>query len=677
MLNLLAVMRKKGAIEKADRKMLEEKSGIFGNVKAFGFIKRHIEEIVIFISLLIIWLLFDGPVRGFHYTYTILHYLDVSIGFCSRTFIGTIVKLIAGNEVSFGFIKCFITVNLFLCMILLSVILGRIVRKNRDRPIVVALVVFSVFALCSFRYCLTDYWTSCFDHYWLSCMLLSVLCLRNKVTKWFVPLLLFVGMWIHYAFIFSYAPFIIVLIIYKLCTETEGRKSNIGLLATGVTTLGASTVYFYIFANRTLRMTLEQAWEYIASRTPTGAEINTSVLDANFYSYVVPWGYGEELTGTTGLDFISLFLKIMRPKYREGLFPEGSVLISIIPVLLCFTVFWLYIAKKAEKKSLRLVAVITAWLPLVGLASTYITTDDFRFMSFAVASQCGCVLYFLYHSETDVLGVNKAIDSLQKRSPVPVVAILIGALFVAAYAESISNDIVYSYMLGFCVFALSAYLYVSGRRKLSIAAAICYTIAEPGFAFNYMPLLVYLMVFDVVVSDEKNELGNKKNAELKSGKLLLTTLVAFAAPVAVYVGKYVFKRNYNGHFYDIHMDGVENLIKAAMIYIALLALVILTFRVTKGKKRNKAVLGFTVVACLLSAALMVAYQAKLFDREWVLRYSASLFPFVIPVASIMLPYDSIRELRDRWKKIEAENCLVAYTVVGTVLLLFSVSSITA
>lgn len=217
--------------------------------------EKHKYTLMTFVAFTALWLAGDGWMTGKKFLdigalYHTLYYADISIGFVSRTFVATVLKFLTGDNITMETVLATINLNTLFAIVLFSVLIGSTIRKNKDNKMMCALTCILAFSSVSLLNIISYGWTFTLDTYWLPVALLSILFIKNRVLRWFIPLLSFIGMWIHYAYGLTLFPLVFLLLLYELHENKKERK-EITVLAVITALAGiASLAYFVFFRKR-------------------------------------------------------------------------------------------------------------------------------------------------------------------------------------------------------------------------------------------------------------------------------------------------------------------------------------------------------------------------------------------------------------------------------------------
>ncbi len=523
--------------------------------------EKHKYTLMTFVAFTALWLAGDGWMTGKKFLdigvlYHTLYYADISIGFVSRTFVATVLKFLTGDNITMETVLATINLNTLFAIVLFSVLIGSTIRKNKDNKMMCALTCVLAFSSVSLLNIISYGWTFTLDTYWLPVALLSILFIKNRVLRWFVPLLSFIGMWIHYAYGLALFPLVFLLLLYEMYENKKERK-EITVLAVITALAGiASLAYFVFFASGTLTMSMGQTHYYISSRIPEYFEKDFSIIDA--YCFNV---YGELHVGFSFEEVLSLGVgDILKILFGTGAIFGGygideNALLSQIPLLALIEALWIYVFVKCKDKLFRFILLFNICYPIVTYLSIVLSTDDLRFASFGLAGQLSSLIWLLAAKNEHVTKAAEKITALFEKHRVPLV-LLLG--FILVSTKMASHFSVTELIKLFSLLPLSLLL-VRQRRLVAICVFVACAVFNLSYAFTIGVPLMLMLLIDAVATDENglyvrefaikkqdvSSAAKKKRSEkkmideLKAQKIFLITLLLIALVVFYVVKEFI------------------------------------------------------------------------------------------------------------------------------------------
>lgn len=386
------------------------------NLKAFlAKIKYETAVFAVLLTQLAVRIDWSNPVDSKFFTF---YLLDFKVGFVSQAFIGSIVSLLTDRP-SAKWLTGFILISVMSAYFVLSLFLGRIIRKadseTRNNVIFAAIV----FLLTSFSVRVFPQYLGLPDIYLFLFTLLALACMRNKVAKWFVPFLCFLGFMVHIEFAFTFLPLILLILIYNIIAEENRLKASI-LASACFITASASAVYFAVFANRHLRMDSSGVYAYLSSKTDI--EVWRRYYEGHlFYTDTVS---GQKFSGL--LDSLKVFKEtglesVSASNYLTSFF-------MMLPLLLLFLYIWKNACKESSRKSEKFIFVLCAALPVPVLPAFIFSTDMSRFLGEIFIVQFMAFFYMVFVKNQAVILSIKKVKIFFKIHPVILMLFIIFSL---------------------------------------------------------------------------------------------------------------------------------------------------------------------------------------------------------------------------------------------------------
>lgn len=345
---------------------------------------------------------------------------DYRLGICSRMLIASLVSLLSGEKVTAGFLAAFTLLSLLTAFFLTAVLLGRVIKAAETdvRPAVIVLAL--LFCCAGNSVLMYAYINGMLDVYWYIFAALSILCVKSKIMRWFIPLFCLLGIANHYAFVFAFLPLILLLLHHE---------SSIGQPFKGARTLFwlstalsfAAAVYFVLFANSTITLSQEEFLASIKSRT------DLPVWDDYFKGYFfLTDAQGIQVGGVKGL------LKALADSAGESFRLQNAlrILAGAVPPAILFGIIWRQAYKHSSGKGEKRRFVLCAFLPLCAVPALFISSDFSRWVSGALISQFALVFYLLFSGDAAVRGSLSLLKSKVTANPISMATLLFTCLVV-------------------------------------------------------------------------------------------------------------------------------------------------------------------------------------------------------------------------------------------------------
>ena len=394
--------------------------------RAKKFISDWKYEIVIFLMTMIPVLINIEKLSQIHHMY-VIHYLpDFTMGINSRTFVGSLVRILNSHPTE-EWLTNFCIVFLIIGMVLTAVVLGRVVKKSKDENRLSVFVFILFFVSGSYTLSLFSRFFGMIDIHMYIIAILSVVFAGNKYLRWLVPVLCVAGVFVNFAFTISY--FIIVLLAMLYYADKHEKKlCDIIVFVITVVSVLALTFYCVFEANKHMFMTYEEAlklteWKIGHSFSEEEREyLSTYLFGVHPESEKL---YGVVASETTPLQFIYYFAKFLLEN-RTGTGGIIPLLIATVPVVLAFWIIWIMCIRNAEKKGTKFIylcAILSAlFIPVCCLVST----DYVRWIGAVAMCQFAmCFLMFYLRDEAFDKTVRKLRELFSKNKIILIVIYLV------------------------------------------------------------------------------------------------------------------------------------------------------------------------------------------------------------------------------------------------------------
>ena len=363
---------------------------------------------------------------------------DYSVGFCTRLFVGTVISLFA-DKVSVAMMNGVFRTVLIAALsgqVLLSGIFLRSALKNRS---VIATILSVLFLTNPLLVCGNMSAPGLMDAYLLLLFLVWLPLRRTPLNVILTPAVCFVGMAIHYEFVFMFLPPMMTLLFYDaVFLEKKSMRVRGGIsLAAGGAVSVALGFYFVLFFNRNLRMTSDEFYAYMISRFAMrpreeaaytmmmGAPIFRDYFDYNIFGENPSYGSFE-----TPKEFIAMMRTWAASHFDASVFWKDMVIAVgiFVPVL----VLWVICAGK-EKGARRLPYLAFVAQLIVLVPVLLLSTDIWRWMLAALLSQV-LVFQAVYLSRDAVL---HEVTKGKKVRPLLAVLLMVCAVAYSAFCVTL------------------------------------------------------------------------------------------------------------------------------------------------------------------------------------------------------------------------------------------------
>lgn len=333
---------------------------------------------------------------------------DYSVGFCSRLLVGAIITHFT-DTVSGELIRTVINTAVMFTLAAQSCAAGTVIRtalKRKNIPVTLLTLVF-VFSPLGLTENMVMPGT--LDVYILALFLIWLAFYPTPVIYFITPPVCLAAMAIHYEFLFTCLPPMLVLLMYKGAFADKKTTAAAAWTSFGVSSaVSAGSFFWFVFlAKDHLKMTADDYYYRMLARL----DIDPAVRSANMYQlrgtpiykdyfdyYIFGKYEGRDHYENTG-DFFS-FLKNYTVHNTDWKQFEQQLKL-FIPVLAVFCLIW-FLCMRRTKGIQRFVFFCCAAQSLVLVPELIISTDTWRWVSGAFIAQFA-VFFAVYYDRRSVL----------------------------------------------------------------------------------------------------------------------------------------------------------------------------------------------------------------------------------------------------------------------------------
>lgn len=328
--------------------------------------------------------------------------LDYSLGFGSRLFIGSFLKLIFPDFLPAGAVYTFVLLTTMLLLLLLSCILGYGLRKTEGSPAQTGLLLLMAFYLLSPgspAYLWTTENIGRFDLFLLFFTLIAAV-FYLKISSPILRLLLLtvmglVALSIHQAFMFIFFPLLFTMYVQTAAEQSAKKYWILNIIC--ILILGFVFLYFQLFSG--LKPTsMEELTGLLSSRTDL--EINEVALS---YEYFMPLGTAIQ----------DLVLNHLSERIRYGF----VTLLLLSPLLLLYGFLWKNIIKQAQSRTQRMIYLFLLLSHLCFLPAFALTIDWGRWFGAFLTVQALQIVLLAAKKDAAVLSALTALSAAFRRHP--------------------------------------------------------------------------------------------------------------------------------------------------------------------------------------------------------------------------------------------------------------------
>ncbi len=344
--------------------------------------------------------------------------LDYKAGFVSGAFIGFIVSLFTG-KVTEKWLDGFILLSFLVIYLLLALLFGKLMRSAGPEMKTIIIFLSALFLLTNYSVRVFTEYIGLLDIYLFLFALLALVCLQNRIAKWFVPLLCFMGLSTHISFVLVFLPVIFVLVLYRAVSH-EQKTGNIILAAVSFFTAAGASVYYVFFANNYLKTDSGGLFEYLSAKAdfPVWRQYYEGHLfyadTAEGMNYSGIWGFIEELK-TMALERITAFDYI-------------AVFLMMLPLIFLFFFIWKNAFKFASGKAEKAVFLLMTALPVPVLPTFVFSSDMERFLGEIIIVQFLALFFMIFEKNAAVLSSLKSAEKFFRKYPAVLILITVFSL---------------------------------------------------------------------------------------------------------------------------------------------------------------------------------------------------------------------------------------------------------
>lgn len=302
--------------------------------KGKQFLYTFRREILIFF-LLFFTLLFQLP-NELHAWNSAWYAMDYSLGFDSRLFIGSFLRLFYPDFLPADAAYTFVLLSLILLLILLSYVFGCALRRTEKTAAgkgLLLLVIFYLLCPGSPSYLWTSENMGRFDMYLLIMALAAIICCihMRSARMQIISITIFglIALSIHQAFMFLFFPLLFTLYL-KTFEKEKTSHTHLIFACMGMAAMAAAFLYFQLFSHIGIP-SCEELVSLLSARTDL--PVNETALRFEYFT-------------TTAQSSSELVFNQLGERIRYGV--VTIFLLSPLAVLYCF--LWNQILKSAEKK---------------------------------------------------------------------------------------------------------------------------------------------------------------------------------------------------------------------------------------------------------------------------------------------------------------------------------------
>ena len=341
---------------------------------------------------------------------------DYSIGYCAKLLVGGVLALFKDSftkEWLFGYMRVVVAV----VSMFFALFLGKWIAASPKELRMPYFVLALFFATSPFAFNIFSSLIGLHDIYWYFFIVLALMCIKNKVLMWLVPLLSVLCVANHIAYLLILFPVLFIILLHLAVYSERKGVYKVLFAAMLLLTAGAS-VYVLFFERQTLNMTLPEMLSY------TKAKINTDISSTGFEYTIFGYVEGVNLDALPeGQYFGSSIIATLRTLMNVAM--NGvtlkrvvEIFFAILPFTASTAYIWAYALHRAKKLSERMIyffCLLTFLaLPILWLVST----DSQRWAALFCISQLMLLVFLLKEKDEYVCAAFNKIAAAVKEYPI-------------------------------------------------------------------------------------------------------------------------------------------------------------------------------------------------------------------------------------------------------------------
>lgn len=372
--------------------------------KAKQFLYTFHREALIFFLLFFI-LLHQLP-EELHGWNSVWYAMDYSLGFDSRLFIGSVLRLLYPGFLPAEAAYRFVFLSLLLLLFLLSLVLGHALRQlEGQRAEKGLLLVIALYLLSpgSPAYLWTSENIGRFDMYLLAASLAAIICCTYVRSIWLQLILItvwgLVALSIHQAFMFLFFPLFFTLYLKALMENSlQNKKQHLPVIfaVAGMGGMSAVFLYFQLFSHIRISSCAELV-SLLTSRTDL--PVNDVALNYEYFA-------------ATAQSFSELVMNQPGERIRYGLI----TLLLLSPLAILYGFLWMRMLKAAEKPYRPVYALL--WLSHLCIVPAFLLAIDWgRWFGAFLTMQALQLVILAAKKDAPVLSALSSLADIFRRHP--------------------------------------------------------------------------------------------------------------------------------------------------------------------------------------------------------------------------------------------------------------------
>ncbi len=341
---------------------------------------------------------------------------DFNIGYCQKLLVGGVLAFFKDSytkEWLYGFMRIVVAA----VSLIFALFLGKWVSRSPEELRMPYLVIALFFATSPYAFTIFSSLIGLHDIYWYFFILIALMCVKNKVLMWLVPLLSVLCVANHIAYLIILFPVLLIILLHCV-VHAEKKGAYLALLIAVLLLTGGATVYVLFFERQTIKMTMLEMLSY------TKSKINTKIDSLGFEYFL--YGYSEGSTpeappaegyyyGNSIIAIVKTLMTIMKENVMP--FRIYKCFLAVLPVLVSSVYIWSAAIKKAKKAIERLIYVLCILTVLCLPVFWILSTDTKRWAAMYCVSQLLLLVWMLGERDENVCAAFNKFVCIVKKYP--------------------------------------------------------------------------------------------------------------------------------------------------------------------------------------------------------------------------------------------------------------------
>lgn len=360
-----------------------------------------------------------------------LHLVDIKIGLISRTLVGSITGLLWEHPTKGNVFFLHICI-LVITFMLTAFFLGRCIKQADEKTGRNLFMLSIIVAVLPYGFSTFINLFELLDIYWVMTIVLIMLFADNKKTAYFIPVLIFTGLWVHYSFLLAFMP-VIYIMYFNRCVKEKSKPAYIHTAVMIAVSVGA-TAYF-MFTLRSLNISFEEFTRYLIEKAGDKITEFERYIGLGFRPYEDMHKLQEFLFVPENIpEPVKAFLGNLAYTFIDS--SPLAILADFIlvsPIAAFFISIWKKTIRATEDKKEKFIYFLCLITPLVQVFSCFTSSDTSRWLSLLVISQLFILSLFIKEKDSAVCSVfNGIMQKLSERKAIliPVILFYLSIVFV-------------------------------------------------------------------------------------------------------------------------------------------------------------------------------------------------------------------------------------------------------